>query len=195
MAERLGSALPTQLPGFDSPYPLHLSVFAVEPDWYRHGTVNSDVTGSNPVTAAKCYNPLMKNGPYELVAAPTEYPGFKYRGKYCYEHHLVWWRTTGEIIENPYCIHHKNEDKRDNSFSNLEKLTKSDHTSLHGFERAELFARTRLPKHGTDNEYSRHGCRCDDCRVAHNLLLKNWRAKTGKTTSWYNQQKKIGSVV
>lgn len=73
----------------------------------------------------------MKNGPYELVIAPANYPGKKYRGRYVYEHHLVWWRHTGELVTNEFLIHHKNEQKRDNSFSNLEKKTRAAHTSEH----------------------------------------------------------------
>ena len=31
----------------------------------------------------------MKSGNYILIKAPDNYPGKKYRGKYCYEHHYV----------------------------------------------------------------------------------------------------------
>ena len=34
----------------------------------------------------------MINGDYILVVAPPDYPGVKYRGRYCYEHRLVWWK-------------------------------------------------------------------------------------------------------
>ena len=74
---------------------------------------------------------FMKNGPYELVVAPDKYPGKRYRGRYIYEHHLVWWQKTGEIIEPGFLIHHKNDDKRDNRYSNLEKKCRGVHTSEH----------------------------------------------------------------
>lgn len=74
---------------------------------------------------------LMKNGPYELVIAPPEYPGKKYRGRYCYEHHLVWWQNTGGLPGPGEVVHHKNEDKRDNSYGNLEKKTGGKHTADH----------------------------------------------------------------
>lgn len=73
----------------------------------------------------------MKNGPYILLIAPEEYPGKKYRGRYAYEHHLIWWENTGDILEEGYLLHHKNEDKHDNSFDNLEKILRSDHNALH----------------------------------------------------------------
>lgn len=73
----------------------------------------------------------MRNGPYELVLAPPGYPGMRYRGKYCYEHHLVWWQHTGGTIAPGEVIHHVDEDKRHNVFSNLEKMTRGDHTAEH----------------------------------------------------------------
>lgn len=76
----------------------------------------------------------MKNGPYELVVAPIDYPGFKYRGRYVYEHQLVWWRQTGEVVMGMFIIHHKNHIKRDNSFENLEKKLRADHTTEHNLE-------------------------------------------------------------
>lgn len=80
----------------------------------------------------------MKNGPYVLVIAPLEYPGKKYRGRYIYEHHLVWWKKTGQIVGKGFLIHHKNEDKRDNDPDNLEKLTVAKHTSLHAPEAEKM---------------------------------------------------------
>lgn len=73
----------------------------------------------------------MRNGPYELVVAPPNYPGKKYRGRYVYEHQLVWWRTTGIVVPKGMVIHHKNEQKRDNRFENLELKSASAHTSDH----------------------------------------------------------------
>lgn len=74
----------------------------------------------------------MKNGDYILVKAPDEYPGKKYRDRYVYEHHLVWWENTGEIIDvETHLLHHKNEDKHDNSFDNLSKMEKGTHSRQH----------------------------------------------------------------
>lgn len=75
----------------------------------------------------------MKNGEYELIVAPEDYPGKKYRGKYAYEHRVVYWRTHGIV---PEVVHHKNEVKRDNSPSNLEATNPSEHTSEHLKKRA-----------------------------------------------------------
>lgn len=78
----------------------------------------------------------MRNGPYEMVLVPEGYPGKRYRGRYCYEHHLVWWQNTGRLVRPGYLLHHKNENKRDNRFSNLEEITRAKHTSQHASERA-----------------------------------------------------------
>ena len=77
----------------------------------------------------------MRNGEYNLVVAPDNYTGMKYRGKYCYEHHLVWWMNTGITINDDQIIHHLDENKRNNLFVNLELHTRKDHGRMHGLER------------------------------------------------------------
>ena len=58
--------------------------------------------GSSPINLAKLElglrRILMKNGPYEMVIAPEEYPGRRYRNRYVYEHQLVWWKNTGKLV-------------------------------------------------------------------------------------------------
>lgn len=78
----------------------------------------------------------MRNGPYELVIAPSDYPGMRYRGRYCYEHTLVYWRTHGVLPGPGDVIHHKDTDRRNNVPDNLEMKTRSEHTSEHNAERA-----------------------------------------------------------
>lgn len=73
----------------------------------------------------------MKNGPYILKVAPSDYPGLRYRGRYVYEHHLVWWTCTGELVPPGYVIHHRDENKHNNSPENLELKTRSEHSAEH----------------------------------------------------------------
>lgn len=80
----------------------------------------------------------MKNGPYELVIAPPDYPGFKYRGRYVYEHQLVWWQRTGKLVPKGYVVHHKNKQRRDNRFRNLELKPSLTHTREHSQARRVL---------------------------------------------------------
>ena len=78
----------------------------------------------------------MRNGDYNLVVAPEEYPGKKYRGRYCSEHTLVWWEHTGTVPGPDECLHHRDENKQHNVFENLElkkkKVHAREHQSAHG---------------------------------------------------------------
>lgn len=76
----------------------------------------------------------MKNGPYTLVIAPEDYPGKKYRGRYCYEHHLVYWKKHKKLPGRGELIHHINGDKRDNRLSNLILMTVARHNGHHAPE-------------------------------------------------------------
>lgn len=73
----------------------------------------------------------MRNGLYLLVIAPSEYPGKLYRNRYVYEHHCVWWRNTGDVVPDGFLIHHKDGDKHNNRFENLEIVSRSDHSRMH----------------------------------------------------------------
>ena len=65
----------------------------------------------------------MKNGSYTLIIAPKNYPGKKYRDRYCYEHHYVYWKKYKRTVKNGEVIHHKNENTRDNDINNLELIS------------------------------------------------------------------------
>lgn len=65
------------------------------------------------------------------VYAKGKYPGLL-KSTYALRSHLVWWLNTGEvIISGKYDIHHKNGNKIDDSFDNLEKLSHKEHLHLH----------------------------------------------------------------
>lgn len=80
----------------------------------------------------------MRNGPYILVVAPDVYPGKKYRGRYVYEHQLVWWQNTGNLVPKGYVVHHRDHDKHNNRFSNLELTEAGVHAAEHSAERKPL---------------------------------------------------------
>lgn len=48
-----------------------------------------------------------------------------------YEHHLVWWQHTGELVPPGHVIHHENDDKHDNRFENFRLKTNSQHSKDH----------------------------------------------------------------
>lgn len=87
----------------------------------------------------------MRNGPYELVVAPPDYPGKRYRDRYCYEHHLIWWQETGELLEPGEVLHHINGEKRDNRFENLEKMSNVEHSREHTLSRGRVMVDIRCP--------------------------------------------------
>ena len=87
----------------------------------------------------------MRNGEYLLMVAPEDFPGLKYRGRYCYEHTLVYWQHTGKIPNSNECIHHKNEKKHDNQFKNLELKRKGQHVSDHAAKRGRMVVKLRCP--------------------------------------------------
>jgi hypothetical protein len=116
----------------------------------------------------------MKNGPYELVKAPDEYPGMRYRGRYCYEHHLVYWKKHGVLPEQGQVIHHINGKRRDNCPENLELLEVGEHNAGHSH------ARRGPLKHGTLNAYRHRYCRCALCRRANADATAERRKRTGR---------------
>ena len=87
----------------------------------------------------------MKNGDYILVVAPDNYPGFKYRGKYCYEHHLVYWENFGILPNENQIIHHKDKNKHNNDISNLELIDESEHLKRHGNEVLQKLVLLKCP--------------------------------------------------
>ena len=72
----------------------------------------------------------MRNGKYILIKAPDDWPGRRYRGNYCYEHQYVYWKHTG-INPQGLVVHHKDENKHNNEFCNLEITTRTEHATRH----------------------------------------------------------------
>lgn len=72
----------------------------------------------------------MKNGPYTLVKAPEGYPGKRYRGLYCYEHHAVLF-ANNISIPPAYHVHHINGNHRDNRLENLAVISEKEHHDIH----------------------------------------------------------------
>lgn len=78
----------------------------------------------------------MTNTEYIRVSPPVEYPGKRYnKDRYCYEHHLVWWIHTGDVVGDEYLIHHVDENKHNNNILNLELKLRSVHAAEHSASR------------------------------------------------------------
>jgi len=86
-----------------------------------------------------------------------------------YEHHLVWWQHTGQVIKPGDVIHHKNNQKRDNRFENLEMKTNRDHSREHGRKRT-------APSTNLD---------CSYCRTKFSIKGRNFRFKSRFQKNFY----------
>ena len=87
----------------------------------------------------------MKNGDYNLAIAPPDFPGKKYRGKYCSEHVLNYWLANGIVHGPDEIIHHKDENKLNNNPNNLELMKRSDHVRMHVKERGSKLVELKCP--------------------------------------------------
>jgi hypothetical protein len=102
---------------------------------------------------------------YRQVKAPSDWPGKIYRwGSRIMEHHLVWWRSTGQLVPEGYVIHHKNGDGKDNRIGNLELVLRGTHTASHH------------RKHASENITL-------TCRFCGKIFARNTRVVAAKRTA------------
>lgn len=75
-----------------------------------------------------------KNGYVRLVGNGTkdmpDYEKMKGQGG-VYEHHQVWFENTGHVVQDGEVVHHKDLNKRNNEFDNLQLMTDLEHKLLH----------------------------------------------------------------
>lgn len=83
-----------------------------------------------------CWNSgrILNDDGYVKIRVGIEHPLADTNG-YAYEHIVVWCAAGNSRPEPGKTLHHRNEDKTDNRYSNLELLTRGDHNSLHIAER------------------------------------------------------------
>ena len=65
---------------------------------------------------------------------------------YAFEHLVVWVSAGNPIPNENELLHHKNEDKQDNRYGNLELKTRSNHNTLHNALRGRDGLGRFLPK-------------------------------------------------
>ena len=95
-----------------------------------------------------------------------EYPGKRYRGKYAYEHHILYWRQYGLVLSKGSVLHHKNGIKHDNRIENLEILEWSEHTQQHRIIEEVVFNCSNCGrKHSLKPSIYRKRMKCNEGRV------------------------------
>lgn len=87
---------------------------------------------------------LMVKWKYIRIKAPEEYPGRTDRG-WILEHHLVWWKHTGRLVPKGHHLHHVDGDPQNNTLSNLQILTASEHSRVHGQVKAIRWVKLQCP--------------------------------------------------
>lgn len=75
---------------------------------------------------------IVSKGDY-LYAYVPNHPNATKKG-YVLEHRVVMENHIGRLLTDDEIIHHKDENKKNNSIDNLELLTRSKHTALHSKE-------------------------------------------------------------
>lgn len=102
----------------------------------------------------------MLNGNYVLIKAPLAYPGKTYRGKLklAYEHHVVWWQNTGQTVPLGCHVHHKDSNRLNNDFNNLELLTKEAHSARHAADNFVVMWRFKCAGCQVDFDKARRLC-------------------------------------
>lgn len=92
-----------------------------------------------------------KHGYIRLVGNGTknmpDYEKMKGQGG-IYEHHQVWYEHTGHVVQEGEVVHHKDLNKKNNEFSNLQLMTDAEHKKLH----ADI-NKNSLPQFNSNIEY------------------------------------------
>lgn len=66
-----------------------------------------------------------------MLHAPPNYQGTIYKNGLVYEHRLIMEYFLGRNLNTDEIVHHKDGNKRNNKFENLELLPRAGHTALH----------------------------------------------------------------
>lgn len=98
-----------------------------------------------------------------IVYVKGFYPG-AHKSGYALRSRVVWWLYTGEIlVGDEFDLHHKNRNRADDRFSNLEKLEHGAHSKEHNPSTVKILSFV-----------------CERCGKGYEL--KEWRAKWRETS-------------
>lgn len=105
------------------------------PRWQAGPTNTSFQRKYEPWTPENWNDGYIDNRGYFRVYRP-DYPKH-YNEGYAKRYHVVWWLKTGESLPNGYVLHHKNGNKLDDGFQNLELIGHNQHSQEHNQTRIE----------------------------------------------------------
>ena len=78
---------------------------------------------------------IRNSGDGRVLVFARRFPGHHNAG-YALRSRIVWWLATGEILRgDKFNLHHKNHDRSDDRFSNLEKIEHRQHSYEHNQHR------------------------------------------------------------
>jgi hypothetical protein len=116
---------------------------------------------------------------YAWVRKPANFPDYvKFKRAFIRKHHLIYWLHTGKTVPAGYVLHHRNHNKLDNRFRNLQLMTHAEHASHHTRGRRVKFRPDYTGYEVTDVERKR---RSERAKAQHRM------GKLGSTT-WINHK-------
>lgn len=132
--------------------------------------------GSTPITSFMLYK---FDGFIFTDEFNPNFPGYKKKGKYVPLHNYVYWQHTGIVPEQgKTVIHHKDGNRNNNEFENLELVTVKKHGKEH---KHSLNSRLKMSNNRQGGLFGFSGCQY---HVKH---IKPWN-KVWKSKIYYNNR-------